>query len=307
MKGTLLECLLLLTSSSCSLMIGTGIYDATGPINDLVMMGMANPKQVGAGLHQRLRSRAFVAFDNETQKRFAFVSLDSGMGGTVLKNRIVDELQSRYPNLYSQDNVAISGTHTHSGPSGFLQDIIFQFAGSGWQPHTLDAMVTGVVESISLAHANLVPASASYAVGELDRSNINRSPTAYLLNPAEERARYAHDTDHNMTLLKFVSDSGTELGMFNWFAVHPTSLNNTNLLVSGDNKGYASYLFERWKNGPSNVTRPGQGAFVAAFASSNLGDVSPNTMGPHCRDTGLPCDNPHSTCNNRSEQVNIYA
>ena len=31
-------------------------------------------------------------------------------------------------------------------------------------------------------------------------------------------------------------------------------MNNTNLLVSGDNKGYASYLFERAKNGPTNVT-----------------------------------------------------
>jgi hypothetical protein len=32
-------------------------------------------------------------------------------------------------------------------------------------------------------------------------------------------------------------------------------MNNTNTLVSGDNKGYASYLFEQLKNGPTNVTR----------------------------------------------------
>ena len=30
----------------------------------------------------------------------------------------------------------------------------------------------------------------------------------------------------------------------------------------------------------------GQGEFVAAFAQSNEGDVSPNTNGPHCVDTG---------------------
>ena len=40
-----------------------------------------------------------------------------------------------------------------------------------------------------------------------------------------------------------------------------------------------------------------QGDFVAAFAQSNEGDVSPNTKGPHCIDTGLPCDTTHSTCN----------
>lgn len=33
-------------------------------------------------------------------------------------------------------------------------------------------------------------------------------------------------------------------------------------------------------------TLPGKGDFVAAFASSNLGDVSPNTNGAKCIDTG---------------------
>ena len=42
-----------------------------------------------------------------------------------------------------------------------------------------------------------------------------------------------------------------------------------------------------------------QGDFVAAFAQSNEGDVSPNTKGPHCLDTGLPCDFNHSTCNGK--------
>jgi hypothetical protein len=36
-----------------------------------------------------------------------------------------------------------------------------------------------------------------------------------------------------------------------------------------------------------NYTLPGIGRFVAAFAATNLGDVSPNTVGPKCIDTGL--------------------
>jgi neutral ceramidase len=55
-------------------------------------------------------------------------------------------------------------------------------------------------------------------------------------------------------------------------------------MLSGDNKGYASYLMEKRING--NTTLPGKGSFVAAFASTNLGDVSPNTAGPRCLDTG---------------------
>jgi neutral ceramidase len=57
-------------------------------------------------------------------------------------------------------------------------------------------------------------------------------------------------------------------------------------MISGDNKGYASYLMEKRMNG--NTTLPGKGSFVAAFASTNLGDVSPNTAGPRCIDTGEP-------------------
>lgn len=46
-----------------------------------------------------------------------------------------------------------------------------------------------------------------------------------------------------------------------------------------------------------------QGEFVAAFAQSNEGDVSPNTKGPHCMDTGKPCDVPTSTCNGRASRM----
>lgn len=47
---------------------------------------------------------------------------------------------------------------------------------------------------------------------------------------------------------------------------------------------------------PSDHVSILQGSFVAAFASSNLGDVSPNTKGPFCVNTGESCDNPQSTC-----------
>ena len=38
---------------------------------------------------------------------------------------------------------------------------------------------------------------------------------------------------------------------------------------------------------------------MAAFGQSNEGDVSPNTKGAHCLDTGKPCEFNHSTCNGK--------
>lgn len=103
-----------------------------------------------------------------------------------------------------------------------------------------------------------------------------------------------------MVQLKFVSTTnGQPIGLINWYAVHCTSMNNTNPYISSDNKGYASILMEQDVNGVDVM--PGRGSFVAAFASTNLGDVSPNTMGAKCLDTGLPCDFIHSSCNNRTQ------
>ena len=106
-----------------------------------------------------------------------------------------------------------------------------------------------------------------------------------------------------MTLLRIENAQGQDIGMLNWFAVHGTSMNNWNQLISGDNKGRASYLFEEWKNGKSVL--PGQGRFVAVFGQSNEGDVSPNTKGAFCYN-GHPCEVAHSTCGGTSEGCRAY-
>src|SRR5690606_29395224 len=93
-----------------------------------------------------------------------------------------------------------------------------------------------------------------------------------VLNPAAERARYGYDTDKDSAVLRIEARDGRELGMFNWFAVHGTSMAKDNTLISGDNKGYAAALFEAWKGAEPGAPR----AFVAGFDNANAGDASPN-------------------------------
>eukprot|EP00635_Sarcinochrysidales_sp_CCMP3193_P007017 CAMPEP_0118918124 /NCGR_PEP_ID=MMETSP1166-20130328/17716_1 /TAXON_ID=1104430 /ORGANISM="Chrysoreinhardia sp, Strain CCMP3193" /LENGTH=769 /DNA_ID=CAMNT_0006858369 /DNA_START=17 /DNA_END=2326 /DNA_ORIENTATION=- len=298
--------LLLRAVSTSGLEVGVGKADGTGPSTSYVFMGMANPSQRGQGLWTRLYARAFVL--KEGDARMAFVSLDAGMCGYVLKKKVLGKLGdlSAY---YDETNVMISGTHTHSGSSGFLQHLIFQLAGSGWVPQVGEAMATGIANALRAAHDDLqAGGSLRVARASLEGASINRSPPAYLANPEAERNAYGSDVDLDfVTLLverddlggdddddlgdddSSLGDSSSLLrGVVTWFAVHPTSMNNTNTLVSSDNKGYASLLTERRNAG-----------VVAAFASSNLGDVSPNVKGPHCMDTGRPCDFQTSTCPER--------
>lgn len=77
-------------------------------------------------------------------------------------------------------------------------------------------------------------------------ASINRSPSAYLNNPAAERSKYVYNVDKDMTLLKFVDDDWGMVGSFSWFATHGTSMSRTNGLISGDNKGAAARFTEDW-------------------------------------------------------------
>eukprot|EP00731_Ephydatia_muelleri_P030761 Em0022g275a len=279
--------------------IGAGRYDITGPAAGVEMMGYAKPQQYTSGIHIRQWSRAFVIADAQQKSRIVFVSIDACMGTQILKNEVIKALANTYGDLYTNDNVLISGTHTHSAPAGYFQYAMYQIMSLGFVNQTLQALVNGIVESINIAHTSLQPGKLLINSGQLYNASINRSPTAYLLNPPEERAKYNYDTDKGMLVLKMVDLNGKDIGMIDWFAVHCVSMNNTNTLISGDNKGYASMLMEQAMNGGDDL--PNKGYFVGAFAQSNEGDVSPNILGPHCLDTGLPCDPVHSTCNGRNE------
>ncbi|KAG2232391.1 hypothetical protein INT48_007295 [Thamnidium elegans] len=268
--------LLLFAITTNAYRIGTGISDITGPVTQVMMMGYAELGQTGQGILQRIWSRAFIIEDSETQQRIVYVNTDTQSMGDIIKKRVVEQLQALYGNaMYSERNVMISSTHSHSGMGGYLQYTLYEISVLGWIEETAQPMVQGILQSIINAHDNLEEGSLALSEGELLNSNINRSPQAYLLNPIEER-----------------------------FPVHGVSINNTNRLINGDNKGYAAYLTEKKINGENIIS--GRGKFVAAFSQSNEGDVSPNTMGSYCTGTDIPCDGTRdskcpsgSTCNGR--------
>lgn len=289
--------LLLLFSSTAlaSYSIGVGRGDNTGPTAEIVFMGYAKMEQKGNGLHLRTFSRAFIIDDG--LERFVFVSVDSAMIGNDIRQEVLRKLKTQFGDMYTERNVMISGTHTHSAPGGFMLDVIFDLTTFGFVRESFDAIVNGITKSIQRAHNAVVPGRIFITQGKILDANINRSPQAYLNNPKSERDKYEYDVDKTLTQMQFIGADDKPLGVINWFAVHPTSMNNTNHLVSSDNVGYASILFEKMIN--DNATA-GKGQFVAAFASTNLGDVSPNTRGPKCEFSGKNCSDQY-TCPGKKE------
>ena len=60
--------------------------------------------------------------------------------------QVVERLQQTYGDLYTTDNVMLSGTHTHSGPAGYQQYLLYDVTSLGFIKETLDAMVEGIYQ-----------------------------------------------------------------------------------------------------------------------------------------------------------------
>lgn len=286
-------------------LIGVGRADITGPVVEINLMGYADPKQVGTGLRQRLYSRAFIVGDvNKPEDRFVYLVLDTQSGDTAVRYGVISGLKALGPSYsaYGHHNIAVTGTHSHSGPGGWLNYLLPQITSKGFDKQGYQAIVDGAVLSIKRAHESLQPGYLSVGSTRVQDANINRSLFAYLANPEEERTKYnvsAEDdgsVEKDLTLLKFQRASdGKNIGVLTWFPTHGTSMLGNNTLISGDNKGVAAYLFEE------SVRTKGSAAdgFVAGFSQANVGDTSPNVLGAWCEDgSGQMCSFENSTCSN---------
>jgi neutral ceramidase len=270
--GVLLQGTTAIAQDEQPYLIGRGIADVTGPAVGVPFWGFGRPDQIGEGIHIRQRSRAFIIEQaDDPAKRLVFVSADLGSIDHHIQLTVVERLQQRFGRGYNLDNVIITATHTHSGPGGYWQSRTDTGLDGGLYPEHFEAIAAGITASIVKAHNDLQPGNIFINSGKVTNAGANRSRVAYQQNPAAERARYSDDTNTQMIALKFVDDSG-DIGTINWYALHPTAMNFYNHLISGDHKGYASLQMER----QHGTTYTSDDDFVAAFAQSDPGDVTPN-------------------------------
>jgi neutral ceramidase len=279
------------------------------PVVEINMMGYADANQLGSGLRQRLYSRAFIVGDvDRPADRFVYLVLDTQSGDTAVRYGILEGLAELGPDfaMYGQHNVAVTGTHSHSGPGAWLNYLLPQITSKGFDKQSYQAIVDGAVLSISRAHRSLQSGFLTVGSTKVSGANINRSLYAYLANPEGERIKYNVSAEDDgsvekiLTLLRFQRAlDGKSIGVLTWFPTHGTSMLGNNTLISGDNKGVAADLFEKSVLGDANVAD----GFVAGFSQANVGDTSPNVLGAWCEDgTGKECSFRNSTCNDGKSQ-----
>ncbi|GAA2361084.1 ceramidase CerN [Saccharopolyspora halophila] len=244
------------------LLVGRGVSDVTGPAAENGMMGYSMPQQQTAGVHLRTLARAFVVDDG--WRRLVFVTAELGALFQSVHLEVLRRLARTHGERYTEQNVLLNATHTHAACGGDSHYAAYDLATLGFQEQVFEAVVSGIVEAIDRAHADLKPGTAAVGRAELTNASVNRSREAFDRNPREDRAHFPDAIDPGVTVLRF-RQGERDVGAIAWFATHGTSMTNTNRLISSDNKGYAAYAWESTDTG-----------FVACFAQTNAGDMSPN-------------------------------
>lgn len=253
-------------------LLGVGIADITGPVADVGMMGYADINQETAGIHIRQYARTFIIKDPLTNNSVVYIGTDLGMCFQSIKTNVILKLKEvGLDNLYNDKNIMINATHTHSCPGGYSYYGLYNLSTLGHVKENLMCIVDGIVESIVNAHSNLELGYIEFNRGKVFGITKNRSIDAYNNNPSNEINNYEYDVDKNMYVLNFRNKNSELIGVLNWFAIHPTSMTSDNKLISGDNKGVSSYMFE--KNRGTDYSK--KKTFVCSFSQSNCGDVSP--------------------------------
>ncbi|UFS95206.1 neutral/alkaline ceramidase [Nocardia huaxiensis] len=257
-------------AENADFLIGVGISDITGPAAECGMMGYSQFGQDTAGIHLRPRARAYVFATGD--RRLAYVVADNGMIFQSVHRGVLQELARRFGDRYTEQNVLLTSTHSHATCGGSAHDYAYNLSILGFQQQVYDAEVNGIVEAVVAADADLAPGTLALGRGELHDASVNRSRIAFDRNPEADKQHFPNAIDPAVTVLS-LRRGGREIGAVTWFATHNTSMSNKNRLISGDNKGYASFAFEHGEHGVRYL----DGAdFVASFAQTNSGDMSPN-------------------------------
>lgn len=255
-------------------LVGRGISDVTGEPFGCGLLGYGKADQVSKGLHTRLRARAFVIVDASSDARVLICVSDLPLMFDSVHREVLRRLASSYGDTYTDVNTMLTVTHTHCGPGGYSHHRLYNMTTHGFRPVTFGAIVDGIVEAIERAHADISPATLTLSRGELRNASVNRSPQSFARNPEADKAHFPDAIDPMTTLLR-IGRGDRLVGAINWFATHGTSMTNRNCLVSGDNKGYAAYYWERVLSGIDYLAETAPD-FIAAFAQTNTGDMSPN-------------------------------
>lgn len=218
-------------------------------------------RRVGAPLHVR----AFVVRDGRSAIGWAV--LEICFVTQLLRAAVLERLGDRCPGLGAH-TLLLSATHTHSGPSGITDSVLYGAQNFGWSPEVFDHLVDQTVNALVDAWTHTTPAVLRRATAPLTADVVfRRSLRAWAANPEAGEDPAPPRTG---TLLRVDTRAGVPLGLVGAIACHGTTLHPDGDALHGDHPGLTAAALEAAFPAPAG--RP----FVALVAQGASGDLTPN-------------------------------
>lgn len=306
MNALAVPCMLVLfavpAQADSGLYAGAAKVDITPPTGYRTDGWATNDRAVG--VITRLYARALVLADSGQKVALVTTDLVGASGG------VVKEATALVKNLgFSESNVLVSGTHTHSGTGQFAtygelnaafpseKEALTNFqkfadfaVGGPPDPQVYAFLIRRVALAIRLADRNLGPAVAGWSDQQLLGVTQNRSLEAHLANfglnipnhegsPSQDPGGYPDTIDPALPVLrvdKLVKRHGRlirePIGAWTDFANHGTIVQHTFAAYGGDHQATAERMFEDAVRRAGHV--PARQAVINAFADGAEGDMS---------------------------------
>jgi neutral ceramidase len=278
-------------ASAATLDAGVGRSDVTPPTG-FPTMGYVRSDAVGRGQHTRLFARAIVL--RQGGQKLALVTVDLGFTPGGLLQDVARRVAKRG---FSERNVIVSASHTHSAPAGYANfqsdnfvaptvgtPTDFKVAGD---PQLYGLLVQRIAIAILRADKRLGPARAGWGSATLSGVTDNRSLEAHLANFGfdlpygtgrvdQDPHGYLGTIDPNVDVLRVdrVGKHGRAIPMGAWlnFADHGTVNPYTFGVYNADHHGPASRIFERRVRRIGHV--PAKREVVGAYGNADAGDMT---------------------------------
>jgi neutral ceramidase len=284
-------------ASAAKLDAGVGRSDVTPPTG-FATMGYVRSDAVARGQHTRLLARAIVL--REGDRKLALVTTDLGFtpGGLVVE--VANRLKARG---FSEQNIIVSASHTHSAPAGYANfqsdNFVAPTMGTPTEfkvegdPQLYGFLIKRVALAITRADKDLGPARAAWGRATLTGVTDNRSLEAHLANFGfdlpygtgrvdQDPRGYVGTIDPQVDVLRVdrvVRGRRRSIPMGAWldFADHGTVNPYTFGVYNGDHHGPAARIFEQEVRRRGRV--PGSREVVGAYGNSDAGDMTAGFRG----------------------------
>ena len=137
-----------------------------------------------------LYARAFLVAEKPSVAEggcVAIIVADIWAGTRRVKDGVLKRLAASHARVYTEENLLLAGTHTHSAPGGFSGNLLYDynFDIGGCDEATVACIVDGCVRAVEMAHANLAPGRIYVNSGEVaDCGRVKSLNTCVLAQPA---------------------------------------------------------------------------------------------------------------------------